>query len=236
MEDLRARFKFNYDFAREVALDESMILYKGRFFRLVQYMPNKPIKHGIKLFCVCSSDTAYLHDLMVYCGKGSKIGSPGSADESLTYRLVEQLTRQYRGTGLDETVPGTDGDKSVRDTIIYMDNYFTSGTCNYYHIIIVLQVVFNQENLNKSFSFLTWQWRRLSSCTTTWASAWLASFATRPHPAARAKTMTRLRSRRSPRQPRKTCTIDGGARAMRQYLCPRAARSSTQRCFLSAPR
>jgi hypothetical protein len=103
------------------------------------------------LFCVCSSDTAYLHNFMVYCGKGSKIGSPDVAEQPLTYRLVEELTRQYRSNGLDEaSVPGTDGDKSVRDAIIYMDNYFTSGMCNFYHILQLLHMSHGQETSTKN--------------------------------------------------------------------------------------
>ena len=32
----------------------------GRSVNFIQCMPQKPIKHGIKVFCVCCSYTAYL--------------------------------------------------------------------------------------------------------------------------------------------------------------------------------
>ncbi len=38
---------------KDVAIDESMIKYMGRAIAWVQYMPTKPIKHGINVFCIC---------------------------------------------------------------------------------------------------------------------------------------------------------------------------------------
>ena len=37
---------------QRVTIDESMIKYMGRAVPFVQYMPAKPIKHGIKVFCL----------------------------------------------------------------------------------------------------------------------------------------------------------------------------------------
>ena len=43
-------------------IDESMVLLKSMFTPkgLSQYMPAKPIKHGIKFFCLVTSFTFYL--------------------------------------------------------------------------------------------------------------------------------------------------------------------------------
>jgi hypothetical protein len=38
---------------KDIAINKSMIKYMGRAIAWVQYMPAKPIKHGIKVFCVC---------------------------------------------------------------------------------------------------------------------------------------------------------------------------------------
>jgi hypothetical protein len=35
---------------QRICLDESMIKYMGRFVSFIQYMPAKPIKHGIKVY------------------------------------------------------------------------------------------------------------------------------------------------------------------------------------------
>ena len=54
-----------------ISIDESMIRYSGRAVSWVQYMPAKPIKHGIKVFAACCG-CAYSGVLLaydVYCGK-----------------------------------------------------------------------------------------------------------------------------------------------------------------------
>jgi hypothetical protein len=38
---------------QHIRIDESMIKYCGCAVAFIQYMPVKPIKHGIKVFCVC---------------------------------------------------------------------------------------------------------------------------------------------------------------------------------------
>ena len=40
-----------------VTINESMIRYMGHAIAFIQYMPRKPIKHGIKVFDVCCSYT-----------------------------------------------------------------------------------------------------------------------------------------------------------------------------------
>ena len=54
---------------KHVTIDESMIRYMGRAVAFVQYMPAKPIKHGIKVFAICCSMSAVLLGFKVYVGK-----------------------------------------------------------------------------------------------------------------------------------------------------------------------
>ena len=54
---------------KHVTIDESMIRYMGRAVSYVQYMPAKPIKHGIKVFAICCSMSAVLLGFKVYVGK-----------------------------------------------------------------------------------------------------------------------------------------------------------------------
>jgi hypothetical protein len=42
---------------QRICVDESMIKYMGRFVSFVQYMPAKPIKHGIKMYALCCAYT-----------------------------------------------------------------------------------------------------------------------------------------------------------------------------------
>jgi hypothetical protein len=57
-----------------VTIDESMIRYMGRAIAFIQYMPRKPIKHGIKVFDVCCSYTVVLLGFEVYCGSSAVEG------------------------------------------------------------------------------------------------------------------------------------------------------------------
>ncbi|KAJ4448708.1 hypothetical protein ANN_00099 [Periplaneta americana] len=56
---------------RDVTIDESLMLYKGRL-AWVQYLPLKRAKFGIKTFILCESQTGYVWSLIVYTGKGTK--------------------------------------------------------------------------------------------------------------------------------------------------------------------
>jgi hypothetical protein len=46
---------------QQIRVDESMIKYMGRFVLFIQYMPAKPIKHGIKVYALCCAYTGYLY-------------------------------------------------------------------------------------------------------------------------------------------------------------------------------
>ncbi len=56
---------------KKLSLDESMIKYCGCAVAFVQYMPAKPIKHGIKVFCLCCAYSAIMLSFEMYCGKDS---------------------------------------------------------------------------------------------------------------------------------------------------------------------
>ena len=55
---------------QRVTVDKSMIKYMGRAVPFVQYMPAKPIKHGIKVFCLCCAISGVMLAFQVYCGRG----------------------------------------------------------------------------------------------------------------------------------------------------------------------
>jgi hypothetical protein len=70
-----------------------MIRFKGRlYFR--QYMPNKPIKWGIKVWAMCESTSGYCLDWYPYCGKDNNATGLG-----LGHDVVMNLTRNMRGLG-----------------------------------------------------------------------------------------------------------------------------------------
>ena len=53
-----------------VTIDESMIKYKGKYVGYVQYMHDKPIKHGLKVFsCNCSITAVCILFFVYSCRK-----------------------------------------------------------------------------------------------------------------------------------------------------------------------
>ena len=60
-------FQANYLPGENLAVDETMVGFRGRFGPK-QYMPNKPTKYGIKACTLASSDTGYLLNLLLYIG------------------------------------------------------------------------------------------------------------------------------------------------------------------------
>ena len=53
---------------QKFCVDEAMIKYKGCAIKWVQYMPAKPIKHGIKVYAFCCSFTGFLYDFEIFTG------------------------------------------------------------------------------------------------------------------------------------------------------------------------
>ena len=54
---------------KHVTIDESMISYMGRAVTFVQYMPAKPIKHGLNVYALCCAYSAVLLAYQVYVGQ-----------------------------------------------------------------------------------------------------------------------------------------------------------------------
>lgn len=72
LDALKINFNKNYHAPEKVAIDESMIKFKGRN-SLKQYMPKKPIKRGYKVWMMCA-ESGYCLDFEIYTGKdGEKI-------------------------------------------------------------------------------------------------------------------------------------------------------------------
>ena len=88
-------------------IDESIIKYMGRAVTFVQYMPAKPIKHGIKVIACCCAVTEVLLSFKVYLGKEN--GTLSSAALNIVKILIESADlTQHKGR------------------ILYTDNWYTS--------------------------------------------------------------------------------------------------------------
>lgn len=91
---------------KSMTVDKSMILYNGRTILYVQYMPQKPILHGIKVFAICCAASAVLLGFEVYVGKESDLDGTAIA-------IIDQLILQ---AGLN----------TARGRVLYSDNWYTS--------------------------------------------------------------------------------------------------------------
>lgn len=101
---LNNRFSTMYNPHCEVSIDEAMVKYKGRS-SMKQYMPQKPIKRGFKVWVRADARNGYVSQVDVYAGKVNDKGEKG-----LGRHVVEKLTQALIG----------------KHHHIYFDNYFTS--------------------------------------------------------------------------------------------------------------
>ena len=90
---------------QNLSIDEAMVKFKGRL-GIKQYMPQKPIKRGIKIWECADSSNGFVSEYQVYTGKQQD----GTPEENLGYRVVHDLTRNFTGKNHD----------------VFFDNYFSS--------------------------------------------------------------------------------------------------------------
>ena len=91
---------------KHVAIDEFMIRYMGRAISYVQYMPAKPIKHGIKVFALCCALSDVILTFKVYVGKEDD-------SDGTTVGVCDELVNDA-------------GLTSARGHVLHTDNYYTS--------------------------------------------------------------------------------------------------------------
>ena len=99
------QFKACYTPNQNVSVDEAMIRFDGRL-GWKQYMPKKPVKWGMKIWCLCDSETGYCSAFSVYTGA---TGNPNDGLD-LGYRVVMNLMRPFLSSNRH----------------VFADNYFTS--------------------------------------------------------------------------------------------------------------
>ena len=93
IESLKTNFRLQYHPHCEQSIDEAMVKYKGRTV-LKQYMPMKPIKRGIKMWCRADSHSGYLCDFNIYSGKNKD-----GVEKGLGLGMFGMRKFRYRYTG-----------------------------------------------------------------------------------------------------------------------------------------
>jgi hypothetical protein len=105
LEMAKLRFSAAYYPHQNISVDEAMIKFTGRC-AILQYIPAKPCKWGIKAWAVADSENFYLLNFNIYCGKEA-----ANVDNApLGTRVVTKLVEPYY----------------KRHHHVYFDNYFTS--------------------------------------------------------------------------------------------------------------
>jgi hypothetical protein len=90
-----------------------MVWYKGKYCPTRQYMPKKPIKWGLKLWCLACAASKFIYNFDVYCGNCTTSGT-GSKPSN-----ARAESNKAEGVVLD-MVHGMDN----KGHVVVMDNYF----------------------------------------------------------------------------------------------------------------
>ena len=106
LDTCRTSFQREYIPHREISVDEAMIPFKGRL-GMKQYMKDKPVKFGIKLWVAADAISAYCVNFEVYVGKNDAVIN---RTFGLSSKVVIELTKFLEKKG----------------HVIYTDNFYTS--------------------------------------------------------------------------------------------------------------
>ena len=74
LKPLITKFQASYHPSRNIAVDETMVAFRGRF-AAKQYMPKKPTKWGIKAFSLADSSSGYVLNTILYTGSETLQGA-----------------------------------------------------------------------------------------------------------------------------------------------------------------
>jgi hypothetical protein len=79
LEEVLERFKAMWAPNQQLTVDEGMVMYKGIYCPIRQYMPKKPVRFGLKVWAAADALSKYLWNFEVYC---RKTGNPHDDHDS----------------------------------------------------------------------------------------------------------------------------------------------------------
>jgi hypothetical protein len=110
-EDFLKRCRQFFMAFQQLSLDEAIKKFKGRCI-FKQYIKSKPVRWGIKIYCLCCALTGYLLHAAFYLGKCLDSDHEPYQDRSETHMQLMTLFMPFQG----------------KNHIVHMDNWFTSIT------------------------------------------------------------------------------------------------------------
>ncbi|XP_063968501.1 piggyBac transposable element-derived protein 4-like [Lytechinus pictus] len=115
------KFRSLYLPKKMISPDESMIKFKGRL-GIVQYMPKKPIKWGIKAWALCESDSGYTWNWKVYTGREEALQAAIAGDHDGPNSHPPESSIYASGKVVLSLVEGLEG----KGYWLFCDNFYTS--------------------------------------------------------------------------------------------------------------
>lgn len=87
---LTKRFEAVYQPKKHIAIDETLLLYKGRLI-FKQYIPNKRARFGMKGYVLAESDSGYIYKYSLYQGKDRENAANVDVSQGVAHRIVLDL-------------------------------------------------------------------------------------------------------------------------------------------------
>lgn len=81
VDDVYVSFKNMWASNQQVTINDSMVLYKGKYSPICQYMPNKPVRFGLKIWAIVDALSKYIWNFQIYCGKMGNSHDDGAESE-----------------------------------------------------------------------------------------------------------------------------------------------------------
>lgn len=116
LEHLNNKFKILCTPERDVTIDESLMLYKGRL-GWVQYLPLKRARFGIKTYMLCESKSGYVWSVTIYTGKDTKFDDEYN-DLPQSSQIVMSLMKPLLNNGYCLTVDNFYSSPQLADLLI----------------------------------------------------------------------------------------------------------------------
>lgn len=91
----------HYHLGQNVTIDEMLPAFRGRCaFR--QYIPSKPNRYGIKIFCLCDAKLYYTSNMEIYCGQQPEgLFRQSNSSTDVVMRLSEPIFQSGRNITAD---------------------------------------------------------------------------------------------------------------------------------------
>lgn len=116
LEKLNSLFQKSLTPDRDVTIDESLLLFKGRL-SWMQYIPLKRARFGIKSYMLCESKSGYLWKIIIYTGKGTICNIDGQ-QLAFSTKIVLSLMEELLGKGYCLTVDNFYTSPELADILI----------------------------------------------------------------------------------------------------------------------